>query len=105
MVRSLGAAVAAVLVTACRPAAPSFSLLFFNRSPAAVAGGRSWAPDADSSRLIAFDGQLHATGTLTSPRLATPVAVAPLGATLLVSERTGEGVVFDADGHELREWD
>jgi thiol-disulfide isomerase/thioredoxin len=33
------------------------------------------------------------------------VAVTPLGAELLVSERTGEGVVFDTSGRALREWD
>src|SRR5207245_54636 len=43
--------------------------------------------------------------SFTSPRLANPVAVAALGAELLVSERTGEGVVFDTTGRPVREWD
>jgi len=105
MVRPLGAALLAVLVTACRPAAPRLSLLFLGRSPAANLGGLTWAPDPDSSRIVAFDGALRIARSFTSPRLATPLAVAPLRTDLLVSERTGEGVVFDTGGHVLREWD
>src|SRR5947207_4440980 len=105
MTRPLGAALLAVLVTACRPAAPSLSLLFRGRSPAALLGALSWASDPDSSRIVAFDGQLRVAASFTSPRLATPMAVAPLRAELLVSERTGEGVVFDTAGHVLREWE
>jgi len=105
MTRPLGAALLAVLVTACRPAAPSLSLLFLGRSPAALLGALSWASDPDSSRIVAFDGQLRVAASFTSPRLATPMAVAPLRAELLVSERTGEGVVFDTAGHVLREWE
>ncbi len=105
MTRPLGAALLAVLVTACRPAAPRLSLLFLGRSPAALLGGLSWAPDADSSRIVAFDGELRVAKSFTSPRLATPMAVAPLRTALLVSERTGEGVVFDTAGHVLREWE
>jgi len=48
---------------------------------------------------------LRVVKTFTSPRLATPVAVAPLRSELLVSERTGEGVVFDTSGRPLREWE
>ncbi len=43
---------------------------------------------------------------MTDPRLSTPVAVAryPRGR-LLVTERTGEGVVFDTAGKPVREWE
>src|SRR5438445_745469 len=105
MARGSGAALLAAMLTACGPAAPSLTLLFLGRSPAATLGGRSWAPDPDSSRVVAFDGALRVVKTLTSPRLATPMAVAPLGSELLVSERTGEGVVFDTSGRPLREWE
>ncbi len=105
MARGSGAALLAAMLTACGPAAPSLTLLFLGRSPAATLGGRSWAPDPDSSRVVAFDGALRVVKTLTSPRLATPMAVAPLGGELLVSERTGEGVVFDTSGRPLREWE
>jgi len=67
-------------------------------------GGLSWAPDPDHSRLVAFDGRLRVTRSVTSPRLANPMAVASLGAALLVTERTGEGVVFDTSGRPVREW-
>jgi len=105
MARGSGAALLAALLTACGPAAPSLTLLFLGRSPAATVGGHSWAPDPDSSRIVAFDGALRVVKTLTSARLATPMAVAPLGSELLVSERTGEGVVFDTSGRPLREWE
>src|SRR5437016_12948300 len=104
MARALGAALLAAALAACRPAAPSLTLLFLGRSPAATLGGRSWAPDPDSSRVVAFDGALRVVKTLTSPRLATPMAVAPLGGELLVSERTGEGVGFDTSGRPPRGW-
>ena len=102
-----GAALVLAALTACRPPAPAgFTLLFLGRSPAASLGGRSWAPDPDKSRLIAFDRELRVVRQLTSPRLATPLAVAPLGTSeLLVTERTGEGVVLDTAGRVLREWD
>ncbi|HEV2751048.1 MAG TPA: TlpA disulfide reductase family protein [Gemmatimonadales bacterium] len=110
MRRALG--VGAVLVAAlasCRTAAPppnGFTLLFLGRSPAASAAGRSWAPDPDKSRILGFDGTLHVVRQLTNPRLATPMAVASLGnGQLLVTERTGEGVVLDTTGTVLREWD
>src|SRR2546422_3164277 len=111
MARALGAALLAAALAACRPAAPSLTLLFLGRSPAATLGGRSWAPDPDSSRIVAFDGALRVAKVLTSARLATPIAVAPLGggggggANLLVSERTGEGVVLDTGGRAVREWE
>jgi thiol-disulfide isomerase/thioredoxin len=49
---------------------------------------------------------LHVVRTVTDPRLSTPVAVAryPRGR-LLVTERTGEGVVFDTAGKPVREWE
>src|SRR2546428_5697023 len=106
MRRALGAALALAALAACRLTAPSGStLLFFGRSPAAVLGGLSWAPDPENSRLVAFDGALRVARTITSPRLATPMAVAPLaGRYLLVTERTGDGVVLDTAGRPVREW-
>jgi thiol-disulfide isomerase/thioredoxin len=100
-----GALLAALL--GCRSPAPSGStLLFLGRSPAAFMDGRSWAPDPNHSRLVAFDGGLRMVRQLTSPRLETPMAVAPLApGELLVTERTGEGVVLDTAGRALREWD
>ena len=110
MRRALGAgAVLVAALASCRtPASPpsGFTLLFLARSPAASAAGRSWAPDPDKSRIVAFDGALHVVRQLTNPRLATPMAVASLGGgRLLVTERTGEGVVLDTTGTVLREWD
>src|SRR2546422_2841858 len=102
-----GAALLLALI-ACRPPAPRFTLLFLGRSPAASLGGLSWAPDPEHGRLIAFDGELHVTRRITNPRLATPMAVTPLaGAELLVTERTGEGVVVDTSGggRVVREWE
>jgi thiol-disulfide isomerase/thioredoxin len=110
MRRALGAgAVLLAALASCRaPASPpsGFTLLFLGRSPAASLGGRSWAPDPDKSRIVAFDGTLHVVRELTNPRLATPMAVASLGnGRLLVTERTGEGVVLDTTGAVVREWD
>jgi len=104
--RSAAALVAALF--ACRSPAPaspgSATLLFFGRSPAATVGGLSWAPDPEHSRIVAFDRRLHIAKRFASPRLATPLAVAALGATLVVTERTGEGVAFDTAGRVTREW-
>ena len=106
MRRALGAVLAAATLGCRAPAPGGFTLLFLGRSPAAPLGGRSWAPDPDQSRILAFDARLHVVRQLSSPRLATPMAVAPLGpAELLVTERTGEGVVLDTAGRPLREWD
>jgi len=91
-------------LTACHPAPSGFTLLFLGRSPAARVGSLSWAPDPDHSRLVAFDGTLHVVRTIADPRLATPMAVAALHGRLLVTERTGEGVVFDTAGTLVREW-
>ena len=100
-----GAAVALLALAACPAPAPSgYTLLFLGRSPAARVGGLSWAPDPDHSRLVSFDGDLHVVRTIADPRLATPLAVAPLGDRLLVTERTGEAVVFDTAGKPVREW-
>lgn len=83
-----------------------YTLLFLGRSPAARVGRYSWAPDAPHSRLIAFDGDLHVVRTITNPRISSPVAIAPYpGARLLITERTGEGVVFDTAGRPVREWE
>ena len=92
---------------ACQPAADEgFTLLFLGRSPAARVARVSWAPDASRGRLVAFDGALHVVRTIADPRLASPVAVAPFPANrLLVTERTGEGVVFDTAGTLIREWE
>src|SRR5712691_6147897 len=102
-----GAAVLSAALLACGSRAPSgFTLLFLGRSPAASVDGLSWAPDPERSRLVAFDRQLHLARRLTSPRLGTPMAVAALpGGRLLVTERTGEGVVLDTAGQPVREWD
>jgi thiol-disulfide isomerase/thioredoxin len=106
MRRALGAALAAALVGCERPAPSGYTLLFLGRSPAAAVRGLSWAPDPEHSRLIAFDQGLAVARELTSPRLAMPMAVAPLGgAELLVTERTGEAVVLDTLGRAVREWE
>lgn len=107
MRRALGAALCVWAASACRPTAPSgLTLLFYNRSPAAALGGRSWAPDPDHARLLVFDDRLHLVKTLAGAELATPVAVAALGSRLLVSEETGEGVVLDTNGAGVlvRDW-
>jgi len=106
MRRALGAALIGAALVACRPTAPSgLTLLFLGRSPAATLDGLSWAPDPDASRIAAFDRDLRVAKRFTSPRLATPLAVAALdGRYLLVTERTGEGVVFDTAGRPVREW-
>lgn len=83
-----------------------YTLLFLGRSPAARVGKYSWAPDAPRSRLIAFDGDLHVVRTVTNPRISSPAAIAPYpGSRLLITERTGEGVVFDTAGNPVREWE
>jgi thiol-disulfide isomerase/thioredoxin len=104
MRRAPGAAVWLALL-ACRPAPPDATLLFFDRGPATRLDGYSWIADQDHSQIVAFDGRLRPVKRLTGPRLSEPVAVAPLGGHLLVTERTGEGVVFDTAGDPLREWD
>jgi thiol-disulfide isomerase/thioredoxin len=106
MRRALGAALAAALVGCGRPAPSGYTLLFLGRSPAAPGRGLSWAPDPEHSRLVAFDRGLAVARELTSPGLAMPMAVAPLGdAELLVTERTGEAVVLDTQGRVVREWE
>jgi len=106
MRRALGAVLAAATLGCRAPAPGGLTLLFLGRSPAASLNGLSWAPDPDHSRVVAFDGRLHVVRQVTSPRLATPMAVAPLGATeLLITERTGEGVVLDTAGRPAREWE
>ncbi len=103
---TLGVVFGCLAAFACRPATPSgLTLLFFNRSPAAVLGGRSWAPDPDHSRIIAFDARLRPVAILSGADLALPMAVAALGDHLLVSEQTGEGVVLDTAGTVVREWE
>lgn len=96
-----------LMVVGCGPAADEgYTLLFLGRSAAARVGRISWAPDAPRSRLIAFDPDLHVVKTVTNPRLSSPVAVSPFpGSRLLISERTGEGVVFDTSGTPVREWE
>lgn len=43
---------------------------------------------------------------VTDPRISSPVAVAPYPESrLLITERTGEGVVFDTGGKPVREWE
>jgi len=92
---------------ACRPAAhDGLTLLFLGRASAAHVGRISWATDAPRSRLVAFDGDLHVVRTIANPRISRPVAVAPYpNSRLLITERTGEGVVFDTAGAPVREWE
>ena len=106
MHRSLGVG-AALLLVSCGPAPSEVTLLFLGRSPTAQVGNLTWAPDPDRSRLVAFDGDLHIVRTIVDPRLATPTAIAPLApGRVLVTERTGEAVVFDvAAGKPVREWE
>ncbi|HEU5260632.1 MAG TPA: TlpA disulfide reductase family protein [Gemmatimonadales bacterium] len=100
-----GAALLAAALSSCRSPAPGgHTLLFLGRSPAAALGGLSWAPDPEHSRIVAFDGRLYVATSFTSPRLALPVAVAVVARNILVTEETGEGVVFDTAGHVVREW-
>ena len=97
----------ALLGLGCRPTPDDgFTLLFLGRAPAARIGRYSWAPDPSHSRLIAFDGALHVVRTVTNPRISSPVAIAPYpDSRLLITERTGEGVVFDTAGNPVREWE
>ena len=96
-----------LVALACRPPADEgYTLLFLGRSSGARVGRISWAPDAPRSRLIAFDGDLHVVRAMTNPRLSSPVAVSAYpNSRLLVSERTGEGLVFDTAGNPIREWE
>ena len=106
MRHALGAAFV-IVAASCRPdhGAPSgFTLLFFNHSPAATVGGRSWAPDPDHNRLVAFDHALRPVRTLAGAAIALPMSVTALGANLLVSEEAGDAVVLDTAGRQLREW-
>src|SRR2546428_5503633 len=108
MRRALGAALGLLAASACRPGdggAPSgFTLLFYKHSAAALLNGRSWVADPDHSRLLAFDRALRPVKSLAGSAIAVPVSVAPLGDRLLVSEETGEGVVLDTTGQQVREW-
>src|SRR5882672_11461204 len=107
MRRTLGVGVALALAS-CGPTPDGFTLLFLGRSPTAqTAPHVTWAPDPDRSRLVAFDEKLHIVRTIADPRLATPMAVTAVGQNrLLVTERTGEGVLFDVDAaRPLREWE
>ncbi len=101
--RSIGTALAAGLLLACRPAPDDQTLLFFRRSPVAQLAGLSWAPDPDHSRVIAFRG-LEPVRAIASPALTAPVAISTLGSHLLVTEMTGEGVVIDTNGRLIRDW-
>lgn len=104
--RALVGSAALVAALACRPSRSNrLTLLFFNRAPAATAFGRSWVPDPDHSRLLAFDGNLRPVRIVTSAALAQPMTVAAFGSHLLVSEQTGEGVLVDTTGGLVAEWD
>ena len=110
MRRLLGVGAALALASCGPPPAPSeLTLLFLGRSPTTQVSNVTWAPDPDRSRLVAFDGDLHIVRVIADPRLATPMAVARLGSShLLVTERTGEAVVFDVgrgSGKPVREWE
>ena len=108
MLRSLGVGGGAALALAsCGPAPSELTLLFLGRSPTAQVSNVTWAPDPDRSRLVAFDGDLRIVRTIADPRFATPMAVARLSHDrLLITERTGEAVVFDVagPGKPMREW-
>ncbi len=104
--RSSAVLLVAYLCACSHAADEGYTLLFLGRSPAARVGRLSWAPDAPHSRLIAFDGDLHVVRTISNPRLSSPAAVATYPKNrLLVTERTGEGVVWDTAGNPVREWD
>ena len=107
MHRAGAALLIGVLALACRPAGDEgFTLLFLGRSPVARIGQISWAADGPRSRLLAFDGELRVVRTITNPRISSPVAVSPYpNSRLLITERTGEGVVFDTAGNPIREWE
>ena len=107
MRRSLGV-VAALALASCGPAPNDLTLLFLGRSPTAQVANVTWAPDPDRSRLVAFDGNLRIVRTIADPRFATPMAVSRLSnGRLLITERTGEAVVFDpaGSGTPVREWE
>ena len=104
--RSSAVLLVAYLCACSHAADEGYTLLFLGRSPAARVGRLSWAPDAPHSRLIAFDGDLHVVRTISNPRLSSPAAVATYPKNrLLVTERTGEGVVWDTAGNPVREWE
>ena len=106
MRRTPGAVLLLLSIAGCRATPGGFTLLFLGRFPAASVARLSWAPDPDNSRLIAFDGALAPVRTITGPDLASPMAVAALreGDRLLVTERTGAGLVLDTAGRVVREW-
>lgn len=101
------ALLAGLALVGCRaPEDQGFTLLFLGRSPAARVGRYSWAPDPAHSRLVAFDGELQVVRAISAPWISSPVAVAQYPESrLLVTERTGEGVVFDTSGNHVREWE
>lgn len=96
-------ALLAVVPIACRPTAGTV-VLFTGRSPAAHVGGLSWGADPERGRLVAFDARLRVVRTVADPHLAVPMAVAPLGERLLVSELTGDAVVLETTGGYVGEW-
>src|SRR5206468_7573539 len=70
-----------------------------------VAGWAHVGARPEHARLVGFDRELRVARVISSPRLATPMAVAPLtGSELVVTEHTGEGVVIDTAGRLVREW-
>lgn len=94
---------AALVVIGCSgPARNDLTLLFFRRSPTAIVGDLTWAPDVDRSRLIVFRG-VRPERVFTGHAIA-PVAATRLGSLVLVSELTGEAVVLDTAGQLVREW-
>lgn len=96
-------ALLAVAGAACAPSGDSV-VVFVGRSPAAVVDGLSWAADPDHARIVGIDGRLRVVRDIAHPRLAIPMAVAPLGEHLLVTELTGDAVVLDTAGRFVREW-
>jgi thiol-disulfide isomerase/thioredoxin len=91
-----------LLLLGCTDRSADVRLLFFRRSPVAQVGNTTWAPDVPASRIIIFEGTRPLR--VLSGAATMPVAAAPLGPYVLVSELTGEGVVLDTAGRLIREW-
>ena len=101
--RLSGVVLLVTALAACHQPAPASRVLFFRSSPTAELDGLTWAPDPERGELVALDGHLRVTKTVTT--VSQPVAVSPYCGHLLVTEYTGQGLVLDTAGHVLTEWD